>query len=346
MYRPENCITCGTCLSECSFLNLDTQEAAGHIRRLREGEKTEVLEACITCMACNEFCPQGANPYDLILQAQERHRICMIPPEAVSVIEQTLAGQPTEVIPGDPARPALCVCTMERGCPPDMLTSSLLSGMTIARGGDFFSRVVYLHTGMESAVRRHAAACIDSLAALGHEEVVFLHSDCYVLAAHKAPEYGIAVPFQPVHIAAYLHRVLQERRDEIQPLGRSVAMQRPCIHRYAPELEPQVDALLERAGARRVERRFDRRDALCCGLGMGSTDTARTQDLARRNIADSLEHQAEAMVFVCPGCYVSLGAACDAQGLHAIFLTDLCRMAIGELPWSSRPLPNPPASPG
>jgi heterodisulfide reductase subunit C len=33
------------------------------------------LRECITCMACNEYCRQGANPYDLILQCQEEKGI-------------------------------------------------------------------------------------------------------------------------------------------------------------------------------------------------------------------------------------------------------------------------------
>ncbi len=345
MFIADACTECATCLANCPHMQLTEPNARAQIRALKAGKPSRVLEECITCMACNELCPSGANPYDLILAAQEKQRVCMIPPEAVTMIEQTLAGQPSQVIPGDPERPALCLCTMEHACPPDMLSSSLLRGLTIARGGDFFSRVVYLHTGMESTVRAHAPRFIASLADLGHAEIVFMHADCYMLAAYKAPEYGITVPFRPVHIVEYLLRVLRKRRHEIRPLRRSVAWQRPCIDRYTPEVEPLVDELLDLINVHRVARLHDRHNALCCGLGLRSRDTERQRKLAERNSTDCCDHNAEAMVFLCPGCYAALGPACASKGLNAIFLTDLCRMAIGELPWSSRPLlPSPPRS--
>lgn len=345
MFKPDLCNECGTCLTECPYLSFSSDEACAQLRDLQAGRSAPVLDQCITCMACNEYCPTGANPYDLILAAQETQGVCMIPPEAVDTIERTLAGQPRRVVAGDPDRPALCLCTMQQAYPPDMLESSLLTGMTLASGGDFFSRAVYLHTGMESVVRDHAPGYIANLAALGHDEIVFMHDDCYVLTAHKAPEYGIPVPFKPVHIAAYLLRMLEERRDEIIPLQKAVAWQRPCIDRYAPEIEPLVDKLLHLIGAERVARRHDRLQALCCGLGLRSRDSARKQELAGLNLADARQHGAAAMIFLCPGCYVSLSNACAEYSLNAISLIDLCRMAIGELPWSSRPLAPPAAAP-
>ena len=341
MFHVDRCTACGTCLSECPYLSCTTEEAGAQIRALVAGQNAAVLEQCITCMACNELCPEGTNPYDLILAQQETQRIRMIPPAAVDMIEHTLADQPTRVTPGDRDRPALCVCTMEQAYPPGMLESSLLQGMTVAAGGDFFSRVVYLHTGMESVVREHASAFIARLTALGHDEVVFVHEDCYVLAAHKAAEYGIEVPFRPVFITDYLLRALRQRRGDIIPLGHKIAWQRPCIDRYAPEIDAQVDSLCALIGVERVARRYDRLQALCCGLGLRSSDTERKQVLARMNLTDARTYDADAVVFVCPGCYVALGAACAAYDLKAIFLTDLCRMAIGELPWSSRPLSPP-----
>lgn len=341
MFAREKCDECGICLSVCRYANLDTKQAAAQIRDLKNGRSAAILNDCITCMACNEYCPQGANPYDLILSCQETHGVCMVPPAAVDMIEKTLGGQPSEVVQGEPGRPALCLCTMERALPPNLLQSSLFEGMTLARGGDFFSRIVYLHTGMESVVRRHAKSVIHHLAALDCSEVVFAHADCYVLAAHKAREYGIEVPFTPVHIVAYLLAALKRRKADITPLQIQAAWQRPCIDRYTPEIEPLVDELFDLIGVKRVDRAYDRKAALCCGLGLRSTDTQRKRELAELNLKDCTSHQARALVFLCPGCYTALGNQCESYGLDAVFLTDLCRMAIGELPYGSYPLPVP-----
>lgn len=338
MFNPELCIECGSCFAGCHYQDISLESAREQIRALKDGLPAAVLTGCITCMACNERCPKGANPYDLILSCQERHNVRMVSDEAVALIEQTLAGQPTKVERGDPDCPALCLCVMQQALPVDLLQSSLFAGMTIARGGEFFSRIVYLHTAMESTVRRHARAVIERLAALGHADIVFIHADCYTLAACKAPEYGITVPFRPVHLVEYLLETLRKRHSEIQPLDRIIAWQRPCIDRYTPHIDPLVDELFDLIGVRRAEREYDRKHALCCGLGLRSTDPARQHLIQQRNLADCRASGAEALVTLCPGCFASLGEHCASCDLKAVFLTDLCRMAIGEISWQNRPL--------
>ncbi len=297
MFYPEKCNECGICLSSCRYSGLSIDEAREQIRDLKADKPARILTDCITCMACNEFCPEGANPYDLILSQQEKQAIRMVPPEAVAGIEKTLGGQPSQVVKGDSGKPVLCLCTMEQAFPAGILDSSLFEGMTIARGGDFFSRIVYLHTGMESVVKHHARDFINSLSAIGCSEVVFVHADCYVLAAHKAKEYGVDVPFKPVHIVEYLLSQLKQRKADIIPLNCRAAWHRPCISRYTPEIEPLVDQLFALIGVTRVERVYDRKEALCCGLGLQGTDVERKEELARLNFEDAVSHQAGAMVF-------------------------------------------------
>jgi Fe-S oxidoreductase len=338
MFKPELCIECGTCLSSCQYQDITRESAKEQIRTLKNGLPAAVLTGCITCMACNERCAEHARPYDLILACQEQQRVRMIPDEAIAVIEKTLAGQPTTVKQGDPDRPALCLCVMQQALPAGFLDSSLFAGMTTAQGGEFFSRIVYLHTAMESTVRRHARGVIDRLAALGHAEIVFAHADCYTLAACKAPEYGIQVPFRPIHLVEFLLAELRKQHSAIQPLGKAVAWQRPCIDRYTPHIDPLVDELFALIGVQRVERLYDRKNALCCGLGLRSTDPERQKLLQQRNLADCCANKAEALVMLCPGCYAALGGQCAAYGLKTIFLSDVCRMAIGEIPWQTRPL--------
>ncbi len=43
------------------------------------GEKTPVLDQCLTCYACNEICPQAANPFDLIAALQENKGLLISP---------------------------------------------------------------------------------------------------------------------------------------------------------------------------------------------------------------------------------------------------------------------------
>jgi hypothetical protein len=59
--------------------------------------------------------------------------------------------------------------------------------------------------------------------------------------------------------------------------------------------------------------------------------------MVKDNIADALEHGAAAMVFGCPSCYAFMSAACMEAGLAPIFISDLARMALGEIPFGARP---------
>ena len=337
MFRYDRCNDCGDCFVQCQYADFSPDTAIREIQSLKRGENAAILKQCITCMACNEYCPTGANPYDLILKLQEEKKIHFVEPAVADFIEETLTVVPNEIIPGDPDKPALNLCVMGHAYPPDITESKMFAGLTLVRGSDYFSRAVFLHTGMESKVRAHTRQYIDNLSKINKQEIIFVHDDCYTMVVKKAPEYGITVPFRAVHIIEYVLGYLQEHDSSIVKLNKNIAYQRPCISRYTPEKEPYVDKLFKLIGAERVARKYDRKNALCCAFGLRETDPERGLKILKRNLDDALDYGAEAMVFLCPGCYWLTSEACEERGLAAIFITDLCRMALGELPFSSRP---------
>jgi Fe-S oxidoreductase len=190
---------------------------------------------------------------------------------------------------------------------------------------------------MESTVREHAQNYIDNLAHLNKEEIIFVHDDCYTMAAKKAPEYGITVPFKPVSIIEYMVSFLKKNKDAITSLKKKIAYQRPCIARYNPEQEPFLDEFFDLTDVERIPRTYDRKEALCCGIGLRETDPERGKRILEKNLNDAVNSGAEAMVFSCPSCYGFMSQPCEERGLASIFITDLCRMALNELPFSSRP---------
>jgi len=337
MFDISKCDECGTCFVQCQYIDYSQEKAVQEIQTLKKGKYADILKQCITCMACNEYCPNGANPYDLICALQEKKRIRFVAKESLDVIESTLTSVPNNIIKGDPDKPALNLCVMEHAYPKDMTASKMFEGLTIVRGSNYFSRIVYLHTGMESTVRAHAQTYMDNLGKLNKEEIVFVHDDCYTMVVKKAPEYGIPVPFKPVHIVEYMVDYLKKHKNSISKLGKRIAYQRPCISRYTPEKESFLDEFFELIGAERIARKYDRKNALCCSFGLRETDPERGSKIMERNLSDAIEYGADAMVFLCPGCYWLASDACEKRGLAAIFITDLCRMALGEIPFSSRP---------
>ena len=337
MFDASKCDQCGDCFVQCQYLDYSRERAVKEIQSLKRGEEAEILRRCITCMACNEYCPNGANPYDLISALQEDKEIRLVSRKTVEVIENSLTSVENSTIDGDPDKPALNLCVMGHAYPKEMTKSKLFDGLTLVKGGDYFSRIVYLHAGMESRVRAHARTYIDNLAKLNKHEIIFVHDDCYTMAVKKAPEYGIAVPFKPVHIVEYMVDYLKRHKNSIGRLEKRIAYQRPCISRYTPEKEPFLDEFFDLIGVERTARRYDRKNALCCSFGLRETAPERGSEIIQRNLNDAIEHGADAMVFLCPGCYWLLSSACEKRGLSSIFITDLCRMALGEIPFSSRP---------
>ena len=337
MFDASKCDECGTCFLRCHYVGYSPEKAVREIRALKEGKDADILNDCITCVACNEYCPTGAGPYDLILSLQEKKGIRFIPEELVDFIDENAHSVPNVIIPGDDQKPALSLCIMEHAFPRGLIESRLFQGLTLVKGSDYYSRVVHLHSGMESRVKEHARQFIDNLTKIGKEEILFLHEDCYILAAKKAPEYGVAVPFKPVHIVDYMIGYLRDHSEMIVPLNRKIAYQRPCISRYMPEKEHRLDEFFQMVGVKRVARNYDREDALCCVSGIVEMNPERALPIVERNIKDAQACDADAMVFLCAGCYWLMSGLCEERGLSSLFITDLCRMALGELTFSSRP---------
>ena len=331
MWEADKCNLCGDCLVRCQYVDYDEDKAVAQIKELMEGKPAEILKECITCCACNEYCPTGANPFDLINRLQEVHQSVPIT-EKMRKFMDAGATVPSALIEGNASKPALSLCVMDQPLPDDAIRGRMFDGMTVAKGGEYFCYLGYVHIGMDRPLEEHAQSFVDRLAGIGSDEIVLLHADCHAML-NKMPEYGIDVPFKATHIIEYMRNWLKAHPDQISPLNRKIAYQRPCASRYSPEIEPVLDDLFELIGVERVERKYDRESALCCGGMFSRIYPDRIKPTMAGNLRDAKENKAEAMVFLCPLCMVTLGKAADENGLKPIFITQLVRMALGELQW-------------
>ena len=328
MFKRELCDFCGDCLVECQWMSVEHDQAVEWMKSLVEGNPAPVLNQCVTCFACNETCPKGANPFDLIVQLQEKHR-SLVPEQTVASNEAryTFSGELTGFPKADRV---MTTCVFSK------TDANLIQGdiydLPRVGGKPYFCWVLFSHLGAESVQKKHAQEFVNRLAMTGAKEVVCFHDDCYSLLASKAPEYGIRLPFRPVHLVEYLIEYLRANKDRIKPLGFDIAYQRPCASRLTPEKEHFIDEFFDLVGARRVERAYDRKGAPCCGgakflLGKGDPGPEQV-----KNILDAKNAGAKALVCLCPMCIRTLAGTASQLGLPLIFISDLARMAIGELP--------------
>jgi Fe-S oxidoreductase len=327
MFVEEKCDLCGDCVFLCPYVDYDREESIEQFRQLIEGETPEIVSECVTCVACNWFCEKGANPFDLILKRQEETGVLNIPEQNTEVF-RNLPKAPSQVIEGDLGKPALSLCSVGDFIP-GLFDGPLFKGITVLKGGDYFCNVGWVHLGYETPVCEGAQRVVDNLAATGYGEIVLYHDDCYALLAAMVNEYGIEVPFRPVHIIEYLLEHVKEHHEEVKPLGMKVAYQQPCASRYTPWKDEQLDELFRLIGVERVEREYDRKFALCCGSPMVPRDRDKANRIKMRNIEDAVEHGAQAMAYLCPLCVLNLRKRADAAGLENHHIIELVKQALG-----------------
>jgi len=333
MWNADKCNFCGECLTRCQYVNYDKEKAVNDIKLLMKGERADIISSCVTCCACREYCPTGADPYDLVLRMQEKYNAFPISPEGVSGFDM-ISSIPSQVIQGDTGKPVLSLCTMERSLPQGAIEGQLFKGLTIAKGGDFFCYIGYVHAGKESPIEKNARKFIDNIAALG-KEVIFLHDDCYAMVHAKVQDYGIKVPFKYMHILEHLRNYLRDNRSKITQLDRKVAYQRPCASRYTPGKDVFVDEIFDLIGVERPPRKYERETALCCTGAFARVYPQLGTDVQAKNIDDAVQCGADALITLCPICDRVLRRPAAERGLRKVYITDLCRMALGEIAWPS-----------
>jgi len=328
MFQRDLCDLCGDCLVNCQWMEVERDQAVLWMKDMIEGRLAPAVDQCITCYACNEVCPQGANPFDLIAELQEKYRVYLSEEKAKADEARFAFTGELRDVPKAERVMSICVFGKTDG----HLIQGRLYDLPQVGGRPYFCWILFSHIGAESIQRKHAQEFVDRLAQTGAKEIVCFHDDCYAMLARVAPDYGIEVPFRPVHISEYLVEYLKAHRDQVKPLGLNLAYQRPCASRHTPEKEHFVDELFEAAGARRVERTYDRINAMCCAGAkflLGKGDPKPDQE---KNIIDAKEAGAQGLVCLCPMCIQSLSKVAKEQGLPLIFIGDLARMALGEIP--------------
>ncbi|MBP8984620.1 MAG: (Fe-S)-binding protein [Syntrophobacterales bacterium] len=341
MFHEEKCDFCGECLERCYYLDFDRESGSKEFEKLVRGEKVNWLKDCITCIACNEYCPKGARPFDLILRRLEETGDFTDPALRAQMAERFKPeGEPRPVEKKDRV---MSICVMQ-GNMPWAIQGQLFEGIPLLKGKHYFCNVLFAHMGDESIMRDRLRAMVDNLARSGAKEIVFVHDDCYGLLKGVAPEYGITLPFRPVHIFEYLRDYLKTHKDKVKKLDMKVAYQRPCASRLTPEKDGLLDEVFDLIGVRRVKRQYDGIDALCCGVeiaGPGLKLFPRGKNFApfrEKNVKDAKDSGAEAMVYLCPMCFAALNKPVREAGMKNYMISDICRLALGETLPAEKPL--------
>jgi Fe-S oxidoreductase len=332
-YDPQICERCETCdcLVKCQYMDLDVAAARAQKENILQGRDSKVLEDCVTCYACEEYCPYGNHPFYLIVERQEQKGILPVP--APITKQQVIMMKPRgKITPATVSAPVINMCyfPMLTGC----IRGKLYEGASLIVGSDIFCNIMWLHFGSNSVIRDRLPRMIENiwnyyLRDNGVSELICFHDECYGAFTHLAPAFGIEVPFKPVHLFQYLSQKLAELKDQIHPVNARVAYQRPCSNRLIPETQHWVDDIFSKIGVERVDRTYDRENALCCGQvfrAQQRDDLA--DDVQQRNLDDMQQAGVAYCVFNCPACFFALADAVAERGIFPILMSDLCQIAL------------------
>jgi len=326
------CNYCGECLERCKYTTFDREQGSENMKALVKGQPARIMDECVTCWACNTYCPTGANPADLILlKMEEKGYKCS--PALIQMVEMLSSSQisPSSVKKGKPGKPIFNVCVFYDVIP-DLFQGKLFEGGTFLIGGEYEANLAYEHIGRPTSFKEVLARKIRNIAKVsGENEVVFMHDDSYVAVTAKAEEFAIDVPFKPVHQAEYFRNYLKKCKDRIKKLDLKIAYQLPCTTHYIPLLNKWIDEVMELIGCERVGRTYDRDNQICCGGLISSRKGAQACQTVRTiNIEDAKTAGAEAFIMHCHACAIGLREMANASGMKPYMLTELVRLALGE----------------
>ena len=77
VFDKATCFSCEfvNCLTRCQYMDIDRNTAMAEMNKIINGQDSFVLHDCVTCYACEEYCPHGNHPFYLIVERQEEKDI-------------------------------------------------------------------------------------------------------------------------------------------------------------------------------------------------------------------------------------------------------------------------------
>jgi len=338
VFNYSNCSTCENidCLTRCQYIDFQNiDEAKIEINKLiKEDQDSRVLSECVGCFSCDEYCPYGAHPFDLINALQERYNSLECNPAVVqNTINMYKPHDEFKITQIDPTKPVLNKCVFPKMNSKEM-SGPMFENLQSLAGRDFFCNLMYQHLAKPSVIKERIPIIIENFKKSGIKkdtEVICWHDECYGLYTSYCQRNNIEQPFQPIHIFEYVYNYLKAHESEISKLNIKSAYQRNCSNRYIPETDKWVDKICELIGVERVPRKYDRENALCCAASFplkGKKNLVRSTQ--NKNVEDMVQYGAEVCIFNCPMCKDALERKVTAKGMKSYFLSDLARISLGE----------------
>jgi len=368
-FREDRCRRCGACLVACPVVHLPQRAARYDRDRAIHGLFGESLSLslCTTCNACDLVCPEGAGPYELVLERFDGEcRLKGLPgfarmvfpnedPNLWSLLRPLVSDREAE----DLERWASNLSKKHRSV---MLTGFYTNLVPFLLQGDLFGKSGPPVAGSEGlwgcggdthklgliGVTEQVVRLLEAqFESMGVEKVVcFMEAEAAMLSEVLPRRYGARFPFEVEPLGDWLRSGIARGKIEIKrPLGMKVTVHDNCMSRCLEGRSQEVmRSLMEDCGCSVVEMEHARDKALCCGwaatipslfsgAGLAGTLMYMLFSLHRR-LDEAVRSGADALVTGCPACYLflSLIRYLTNRKIDVYHIVEIVRMAAGETP--------------
>jgi len=351
----DKCTVCGECLMKCPVMEMGEEEAKREFGLLLQGKPApRVFSECTLCFDCNNYCPEGLRPYELILQRitdanKERGGIPaflpyalngMPPPQFFQDLYGDLSFGEKEILrrwsePPPPSRDVLFIGCLGKILCHDIENSGAMRSLPKFGPTDICCGELHYRGGMWDAYADITEKTLARFGELDTERVVCYCSSCYNFLGNILPKvYGKEFPFELTSLYQWLLEKLEAGELEVKrPLKFKAAIHESC---YVSELGRDFYEALRRlyraAGAEIVELEHNRERALSCGAasivrGFRPRNVLREQN---RKFKEVKSAGVSEMAVNCPGCYYTLGLSSWLRGIKVRYMPDELLWALGD----------------
>lgn len=353
------CIHCGICLQKCPVMKMSKEESRAEIQRLINGEDPKrVFNECTFCFSCNHYCPEGLNPYSLIMErmvAKNNQSGMGIPKSAEFMMmgkgetnyfyELYKAGTADDraILDRWEKVPAKSKDTLFIGCYGRSVPQPLEKSRTLASLAKFGPRdaccgEIPHRFGDYDFFSQRVERTQKQLAALDTERLVCYCGSCSNYLGNIWPNYhGVKLPFEVISLYEWLWEKYGSGELSIQkPVSKDMAISDSC---YTSELGDRyfeaIRGLHKAAGMNVIELENNRYDSLCCGFASGlrnNYDNSQVPMEAKKKVDQILATPTKNISCNCPGCWGGLVQASKTNdaGLKVHFAINEILRAFGD----------------
>lgn len=348
------CTRCGECLSRCPVLQMDPMQAREAVEKLIQGDPCpEVLDRCSLCFNCNQYCPEGLRPHEMILQrvAESRKKpvTAFFPylmnglpgPNFFRDLYTRLEQEENAILdrwaepPPEAPEILFTGCIGRLSCL-DLERSSVLAGLPKYGPRDLCCGELQYRLGSWEAYTDRAEKTVAALSALKTGRLVCYCASCRTfLTVVLEKVYGKKLPFEVISLYEWLWEKVQAGEIETRrPAGGQAVLSESC---YASELGPgfteALHGLAQATGLDMVPAPHHGKENLSCGAvcfsrtqnplkGWGPTQRAKYRDLKASGRNTAALH--------CPGCFLTMFPTAPLAGVKLSYLPEVFLQALGD----------------